>query len=246
VIRLLKIERTPCLSLIKDRIHAMEMDDPYLTALIRAIDAPDEALALSIIESDPSVVSKCTFGYRGPDEYAIHHAAQLQSSTILKELLRRGADPNVLDDEGRTPLHNAISEGSLECVHTILAAGGRDKDWSAILYAIVWTEPQSAKIAQALFDVGIDLDTPMPPYMDEFGPTILFQAIYYLSARGVETLLACGANPSLKDEEGRNALQYMEFLESSTSTPMFGAEEDATRIALIKAMLTNKLSSLIE
>lgn len=223
----------------------VELDDPSLTAFIEAVERNDTTLALSIIEKDPAIVTKFTRGYgKEADEYAIHYAAQLQSSVVLKELIRLGADPSVQDQETKTPLHHAISEGSLECVRAILAAGGRDNDSSSILYSIVWTEEQAPLILQALSDVGVDVNTLMPPYLDEFGPTVLFQAIYYLSENGVRTLLACGADPSIKDEEGRNALQYAEHVSISKLKPMFGVEQDAAIMASIKTMLTNKLSSL--
>lgn len=48
--------------------------------------------------------------------------------SALKEILEAGADPNLSDDgDNVTPLHHAVTAGSLEIVELLLAAGANPK-----------------------------------------------------------------------------------------------------------------------
>lgn len=50
----------------------------------------------------------------------LHHAVIAQNTEVVRELLAHSADANVIDGEGRTPLHYAIDE---EVIRNLLAAG---------------------------------------------------------------------------------------------------------------------------
>lgn len=59
------------------------------------------------------------------DEYgqtALHKAAFDGRTDQVFELVNKGADPNILDKNGWTPLHGAASNGHLDCVLLILGA----------------------------------------------------------------------------------------------------------------------------
>jgi len=62
--------------------------------------------------------------YRG--RYAIHDASRVD---ILRLLLRHGADVNVQDDAGQTPLHIASRHGNIEVLHELIHAGA---EWRAV------------------------------------------------------------------------------------------------------------------
>lgn len=61
------------------------------------------------------------------------HAAALQSDTLLTLvfLLSKGADPNVYDNEGQTPLTLAVLNNKLEAVDA-LVNGGADPNYPAM------------------------------------------------------------------------------------------------------------------
>ncbi|KAK8134785.1 hypothetical protein PG984_006797 [Apiospora sp. TS-2023a] len=63
---------------------------------------------------------------------ALHLAACEQSSEVVKLLLERGADPNVIDRRGRTPLAEAAFWGRRENVELLLKHGA-DKDMQCYL-----------------------------------------------------------------------------------------------------------------
>lgn len=54
---------------------------------------------------------------------ALHAAAGRGDSTACEELLQRGAAPNALSPEGRTPLHHAVEARSLAACECLIRGG---------------------------------------------------------------------------------------------------------------------------
>jgi ankyrin repeat protein len=54
------------------------------------------------------------------DRTALHKAALLGNAERVKELLKKGADPNTQDKYGRTPLHKAALRGHVDVVKLLL------------------------------------------------------------------------------------------------------------------------------
>jgi ankyrin repeat protein len=51
------------------------------------------------------------------DRTALHKAALAGDAERVKELLKKGADPNAQDKDGYTPLHKAAEKGHVEVVN---------------------------------------------------------------------------------------------------------------------------------
>ena len=66
------------------------------------------------------------------DQTDLHKAALTGNAEKVKELLKKGADPNTQDKYGNTPLHMAASGGYVDVVRLLLKRGvdpnARDKD----------------------------------------------------------------------------------------------------------------------
>src|SRR5213079_1200178 len=62
-----------------------------------------------------------TYGSPRPQkEYPIHRAATVGDVQLVKLLLERGANPNVMDDGGYTPLHRAAALGNVPVAQVLL------------------------------------------------------------------------------------------------------------------------------
>ena len=53
----------------------------------------------------------------------LHSAAFEGDAERVRELLKKGADPNVRDEDGDTPLHDAASVGHVNVVRLLLEHG---------------------------------------------------------------------------------------------------------------------------
>ena len=53
----------------------------------------------------------------------IWRAAEMGATSVVQELLKAGAKPNVLTKRKKTPLHYAVTGGNLECVQMLLKNG---------------------------------------------------------------------------------------------------------------------------
>jgi len=90
------------------------------TPLMSACDAGKLAVMQQLVSRNADIKAKNTFG-----QTALHCAAGsiLASPQVLEFLLAAGADPNSLENGGRTPLHSAVAVVDPEKVEVLLKAG---------------------------------------------------------------------------------------------------------------------------
>ena len=131
--------------------------------------------------------------------------AVLGHKDIAAALLEARANPDLKDQQGRTPLHRAWAfrlPGYEEEIKLLLAnhadANSQDRSGRTVLsYA---AEASNTDIAAALLDAKAD-----PNLKDQNGQTPLFYAVQGHKEM-VELLLAKGANPNARDHSGNTPL----------------------------------------
>ncbi len=93
-------------------------------------------------------------------ESALHQAARTGDIALLQSQLQQGADPNLRDRQGRTPLMYAVEHGQLGAARALLAAGaGVNAHSRAGRTALIEAAAQGRiKSAQLLIQKGADLN----------------------------------------------------------------------------------------
>ncbi|EDO45752.1 predicted protein, partial [Nematostella vectensis] len=77
-----------------------------------------ESFSLMLKTVDFDINEPCMDGY-----YMLHRAASAGSATCLKYLIKKGADVNVTDINGLTPLDLAVLEGEFDCATYLIRSG---------------------------------------------------------------------------------------------------------------------------
>ena len=120
----------------------------------------------------------------------------------VQELLERGADPNIPNLDGETPLFLAVAESHVEVAHQLLAAGANpnhrdNEDYTPLFNVAASLLPGSDKLADILLSAGAD-----PNAMSEDGNTPLFLAARHGSYDFVQKLLEKGATACVRNRKG--------------------------------------------
>jgi ankyrin repeat protein len=121
----------------------------------------------------------------------------------VSSLLHEGADPNIQDRMGFTPLISAAREGHIEVVRTLLENGadpnlrGGLNNWYPLMHAVHKNQLESA---QALLERGADVNA-----RGAHGDTALMMAAGYGRTEIVRLLLRRGADPRMRGVHGETA-----------------------------------------
>jgi len=158
-------------------------------------------------------------------------------------LIAAGHRVEGLSGVGETPLMLASSFGHASIVHVLLAAGARpdqkdEFDNTALHFASATGGPESENITRALLEAGVDVDV-----RGYRGRTPLFSAAELGNVEVTEILLAAGADPSLKDDDGET-IESLACLCSKAATYDFCVDDgcgNGNTKAVIENLLGKKL-----
>ncbi len=134
----------------------------------------------------------------------MHRAAATQTEHQIRELLERGADPNVRNFRGETPLHRAaIRNPDLDVSRTLIGAGAdvnaQDEKGTTPLHRAAHN-PSTGR-AELLIEAGADVGA-----RDNSGATPLHHAAESGHEAMIVRLVEAGPDPNARDQEGRTPL----------------------------------------
>ncbi len=192
---------------------------------------------------------------------ALHHAARENAIETAKLLLEAGADPDMHDPRGMSPLRVAVANSNLDLVKVMIESGADLNDGALI--DIIETEYKEIAFVRAeknydnkttvrelvdlMFEMGVDPDSypemPIPFQSTNFigghgqaGRTALYNETEELHNDWVSYLLERGANPDAVTKEGNSPLSAALYIMSGRR-PDAGIYDDEGR-SLEKIMPT--------
>ncbi len=140
-----------------------------------------------------------------PDWYTLANAAAQNKTEDVAGMLQRGANPNVTDGAGRTPLGYAAAFGNSAMLKLLLEAGARvDYRDSFGRMALHWAaEAGQAETIRLLLAAKAPVDATARQ-----GITPLMLAAGANKGEAVKLLLDGGADPKKQDFTGRDAIGW--------------------------------------
>ena len=153
----------------------------------------------ALIELDPQLVNERDGGQRTP----LHWAARKGDPEILEYLIKKGADPNALDEDKATPLVNAVANGHRALVKMLIDAGSDVNlrnvfGMSALHYAVRNNYVEESRL---IISKGADLNSKIYD-----GKTALHLACQGGKTDILGSLMAGGAKAAETDRGGNSPL----------------------------------------
>jgi ankyrin repeat protein len=136
---------------------------------------------------------------------AICQFAEFGRADVVKLLLDRGARVDAEGHYSQTALGKAANQATLELITLLLSRGAnpRYRGWnkSTVLHFAANAERSNVEILDYLFELGLEVNV-----RDDQGLTPLHWAAMFGHEDNLKWLLGHGADPKLKSEKGKTAL----------------------------------------
>lgn len=136
--------------------HAQQFSDSY--QFLEAIKKQDGAKVMKILTDTNSGIINTRD--RGTGEAALHIIVRQGDSTWLRYLIQKGANPNIQDGRGNTPMMIAVESNYVEGVQILLRYGGNSNlanssGETPLIRAVQQRKPEMVRI---LLEGGADPD----------------------------------------------------------------------------------------
>lgn len=208
-------------------------------------DSDDVALFLLKTEA-AQLVNAVNLSGRSPLHLAVLH----KKESLSQAYLNLGADVNLPDKQGFTPLHEACDTNNLRMARLLISSGadvGKVQQLNRVTPLILSIRRGNKAMAEMLLDNSADANL-----ADGDGITPLMSAASKPDSAIAGLLLAAGANTTAKDRLGRNVLQHCSAMLDETVMKSFidaGADinnRDTWQRAPLLTAMTERNAPLIK
>ncbi|MCQ2574108.1 MAG: ankyrin repeat domain-containing protein [Treponema sp.] len=163
----------------------------------------------------------------------LHMASAMGHLAIAEYLLINGADPNLQDSSGSTPLHEAVRYGNIDVIKMLVNGNVKNKnDFHCNVNAlnnlgkspimVIMPKDKMEEIYDILIEQGADLNI-----KDSFGDTLLHTAtMMHAPSTILSKLVEGGADVNVKNKEGVTPFEIA-IQHNSREMTKFYAEHDA-------------------
>ena len=166
----------------------------------------------------------CNLAYQQPD-FTEDWADRTPLNFTRVNIQHTVFDVHATDSVGNSTLSDEVRERHLDVVEELLKAGADvnagNKSGGTPLMTAVAFDAKSTAIMERLLDAGADIDA-----QDDGGRTALMYAAKYGRKEALQILLARGANPAIRDNDGRTAAA---MTENANGAELTGILEEAVR-----------------
>ena len=191
------------------------LTDVLGAALLRAVCTGNAELVRSFMCAGANMHFVDAFGFG-----ALHYVAQYGTPEVAWLIVRQGADVNIPDRHGRTPLFHAVRTGKSVLVHYFIAWGAQVQ----IEDLLISVEYGNTEDAEILVEEWIHAGKPIDAF-----DALLLQAVKQSDKNMAELLLENGARSFATDSYGRTALSIAISAEDREIVLLlieYGAEPD--------------------
>ncbi len=197
--------------LVEDILAAIEGTSRVFKSIANTILGRDQGQNLDgfpTLEDVEDLVWLGALDFRFAGKTALNWAAFYNKLEMVKTLLAKGADPNVVEKDGETPLYRAAFNDKLEMVKALLDGGAKPN--LATKYGktpLHWAAyHDNLEMVKALLAKGAK-----PNVADKDGNTPLYYAAFNDKLEMVKALLDGGADPNLATKNGQTPLYFAAY-----------------------------------
>jgi ankyrin repeat protein len=142
----------------------------------------------------------------------LHIACNASNGNCVTWLLDGGADPNIDNEEGHTPLFRAIYKNAQDCVIALVGDNNLEINWqnkdglTALMFALdsaAKAHGTSYHMFSLVLEGGSDIDLERK---DNRGETILFYVVKYADERDLKDILRLKPNVNVRSRRGLTPL----------------------------------------
>jgi ankyrin repeat protein len=214
-------ERQIVEAFVKAKVKIDAVNKDGASALMAAASGGRDGMVRLLIENNAKVDLRDNDGWT-----ALMYASSVGQWGVVKELIEAKADVNVVSKTGWSPLMLSLYQGRGAAAEQLLKAGAKmpEKAPNGLTAILLATYGRDLQCIRQVLESGQPIDG-----LDADGWPAVEVAAYNGDGQIVMELLRAGADPTVKDKEGKNALDRAREHERTEIIALLGGPWDVPK-----------------